>query len=148
MTQIIDKSIERTLYYRETTAPPRNCPQCGQALVQAYGPYQIATRQGQQLTDMLMISGDFGYLCAGCPTAVVHVPTLAEMLYDMPPKPGWRIGPEFAVIGLLNLDAIPDDQKHVPLDKLDDYPLVLFHVATTPKKRPLRRRKPKPKRRK
>ena len=74
------------------------------------------------------------------------------MLYGVPMKPGWEAGPEFAVLGLVNLDAVPPEQADVPMNEWDPYPLVLFHAAepsrsksSTRSKRP---RKPKPKRRK
>ncbi|MCB8943411.1 MAG: hypothetical protein H6658_06625 [Ardenticatenaceae bacterium] len=151
MSDKIDKSIERKMFYHEAEVPPDVCPQCGQALVQDFGPYQVATRSGRRLTDEFMMSGDFGYLCAGCATAVIHLPQLADMLYGVPTKPGWKAGPEFAVLGLVNLDAVPPEQAHVPMDEWDPYPLVLFHASEPSQpKRPTsskRPRKPKPKRR-
>jgi hypothetical protein len=152
MSNKIDRSIERKLFYHQAEALPDTCPQCGQSLVPDSGPYQVATRSGRRLTDEFMMSGDFGYLCAGCATAVIHLPKLADMLYGVPMKPGWKAGPEFAVLGLVNLDAIPPDQATIPMNEWDPYPLVLFHAADDPKpKRPIRAkrpRKPKPKRRK
>ena len=153
MSQQVDKALERKMFFHEGSAPPDNCPQCGQRLVQEHGPYQIATRSGRRLTDEFILSGDFGYLCAGCATAVIHTPKVAEMLYDMPLKPGWKVGPEFTVLGLINFDAIPPEQAHTPIDELDPYPLVRFHAAQFsqkehPSSRRKRPRKPKPKRRK
>ena len=153
MSDKVDKTIERKLYFHEADEPPDNCPQCGRRLVQENGPYQIATRSGRRLTDQFVISGDFGYLCASCATAVIHVPKVAEMLYDIPLKPGWKVGQAFTVLGLVNFDAIPPEQAHIPIDQLDPYPLVPFHaVQTLQKERPPSRRKrprkPKPKRRK
>ncbi|MEJ2749808.1 MAG: hypothetical protein P8183_18150 [Anaerolineae bacterium] len=152
MANQVDKTIERKMFFHEGAAPPDNCPQCGQRLVQEYGPYLVATRSGRRLTDQFVMSGKFGYLCPGCATAVIHVDDLAEMLYGVPLKPDWKAGPEFTVLGLIDLDAIPPDQAHVPLDDLDPYPLVPFRAAGVPQKsrpaRPRRPRKPKPKRRK
>lgn len=152
MIQKIDKSLARKMFFHEMDTPPENCPQCGLPLVQDFGPYQVATRSGRRLTDEFMMSGDFGYLCAGCATAVIHVNKLASMLYDAPIKPDWKAGPEFTVLGLVDLDAIPPGQHSVPIDQLEPYPLVPFAAANAPSgnqpNRKIRPRKPKPKRRK
>jgi hypothetical protein len=152
MRNKIDKTIERNMFFHKEDTPPDNCPQCGQSLVQEFGPYQVATRSRGRVSDMFVMSGEFGYLCPGCATAVIHTPNLADMLYGLPPKKGWKIGPEFTVLGLVNLDAIPPDQAHIPLDDLENYPLVLFHpVGAAEKSRSSRKprvRKPKPIRRK
>ena len=150
MSQNIDRHLRRKMFFHEMDTPPENCPRCSQRLVQDSGPYQIATRSGRRLTDEFMMSGDFGYLCPGCATAVIHINKLADMLYGLPMKPGWQAGPEFTVLGLVDLDAIPPDQGNVPFDQLDPYPLVLFEAAeVTLENQPARKkrpRKPKPKR--
>jgi hypothetical protein len=152
MSRKIDKTIERKMFFHGEADPPDNCPQCGQPLVQDFGPYQVVTRSERKLTDQFMMSGEFGYLCPGCATAVIHAPELAERLYGGPMKPGWQAGPQFTVLGLVDLDAIPPEQAHVPINNLDPYPLVPFHAAAVPKqKRPShskRPRKPKPPRKK
>lgn len=150
MKQKIDKTIERKMFAHEAADAPSNCPQCGQPLVQEYGPYQVATRSGRRLTDEYVMSGDFGYLCPECATAVIHIPNLAERIHGIPMRSGWKTGEEFMVLGLIDLDAIPPEQAHIPLDDLDPYPFVPFHPAHPAKKRPSRKkrpRKPKPKRR-
>jgi len=65
MSDKVDKSIKRKMFAHEAADAPGNCPQCGQPLVQDYGPYQVATRSGKRLTDEFMMSGEFGYLCQG-----------------------------------------------------------------------------------
>lgn len=150
MNDKVDKSIERTSFYHMEEAPPDICPRCSQPLVQNYGPYLVATRSERELGDEFMMSGTFGYLCANCATAVFHIPDLVEMLYvGTEGKPDWEVGPMFAVLGLVNLDAIPPEQADVPIDELDDYPLVPYRAYTGPaQKRPPRRKRPrKPKRR-
>ena len=152
MTNQVDKTIERIMYPHDAVERPVNCPQCSQPLIQESGPYLVATRRGRRKADSLMVNGKFGYLCSGCDTAVIHMPELTEMLYGTPLKPGWKIGSEFAVLGLINLDAVPPEKAHLSVLDLDPLPLVLFHSprstaksgSSVRKKRP---RKPKPKRR-
>lgn len=134
MKQKIDKTIERKVFSHQADDPPDNCPQCSQRLVQDSGPYQVVTRSGRRVTDEYAATGDFGYLCPGCATAVIHTPTLARMLQGVAAKPGWETGEEFMVVGLVNLDAIAPDQADVPLDNLDPYPFVPFHPARPAKK--------------
>ncbi len=152
MQQKIDKTIEREVFAHDADDPPDNCPQCSQRLVQDLGPYRVVTRSGRRITDGYVISGDFGYLCPECATAVIHIPTLAAMFQDVASKPGWETGEEFVVVGLVNLDAIPPDQAYVPLDDLDPYPFVPFYSTRPAKKRETLRkkrlRKPQKRRRK
>ncbi|HID51319.1 MAG TPA: hypothetical protein EYP41_04675 [Anaerolineae bacterium] len=126
MSEKIDKSIPRKMFDIETTEPPDVCPQCGAPLAQETGPYLVATRRGRRLTDEFVLSGSFGYLCPECPTAVIHLPELSDMLYGVPLKPGWEAGPEFAVIGLIDLDAVPPDKTDVPITNMIPQLLVPF----------------------
>ncbi|MCP4423770.1 MAG: hypothetical protein GY803_04690 [Chloroflexi bacterium] len=97
------------MFAHEAADAPTNCPQCKQLLVKEYGPYQIATRSGRRLTDEYVMSGDFGYLCSGCATAVIHIPNLSERIHGIPMRSGWETGEEFMVLGLVNFDAIPPE---------------------------------------
>jgi len=150
MNHNIDRTIERMVIFRYEEKDLENCPRCGQLLVQDSGPYQVATFDGQRPADEFAINGDFGYLCAGCETAVIYLPELAKMLsVVLQKKPGWDIGEGCAVIGLINIDAIPSDQRHLPLEDIDPYPLVHFYADDSENKKLRRKSKPrKPKRRK
>jgi hypothetical protein len=151
MSNQVNKAIERVMYTHDGVEPPVSCPRCGQALIQETGPYLVATRRDWRLTDNFMASGDFGYLCAGCDTAVIHTPELATMLYGGPSRSGWKVGPEFSVLGLINLDAVPPEKAHIPIPDLDPLPLARFHSRRSKESRSAVRKKrphkPKPKRR-
>jgi hypothetical protein len=43
-------------------------------------------------------------------------------------KSGWNIGPEFAVMGVIDLDAVPPEKAHLPLGD-DDNPIPLVHFS-------------------
>jgi hypothetical protein len=151
MSMKIDKTIERMVIFRNEKKDLERCPRCNQPLVQYPGPYQVATFDGSRPADEFVMGGDFGYLCAGCATAVIHLPALAEMLHQAYQKPGWDVGGGCGVIGLINLDAIPPDQRHLPLDDLDPYPLVHFYADSSKVKKrgpQAKPRKPKPRFRK
>jgi hypothetical protein len=101
------------------------------------------------------VSNDMGWFCADCPTVVINTHEMDSALAH--PMPGWDVGNEIAVVGILDLDAIPPGQEHLPLDEIDPLPLISFDVApdrksaarstrSTKKKRPKRvkpKRKPK-----
>jgi hypothetical protein len=106
----------------------------------------VATFDGLRPADEFAANGDFGYLCVGCETAVIDLPALAEMLHVVYQKPGWDVGQGCTVIGLINLDAIPPDQKHLPLDEIDPYPLVRFHADSSESNKPVRKSKPRKRR--
>ena len=147
MSNNIDRTIERMAIFRSEEKDLENCPRCGQRLLQDSGPYQVATFDGQRPADEFAANGDFGYLCTGCETAVIYLPALAEMLHVVYQKPGWDVGQGCAVMGLIDLDAIPPDQEDIPLDELDPYPLVRFHSDSSEVKRLARKsrpRKPRP----
>ena len=146
MNNDIDRTIERMVIFRSEKDAIENCPRCGQRLVQDSGPYQVATFDGRRPTDEFAANGDFGYLCTGCETAVIYLPALAEMLSAAHQKPGWDVGQGCAVIGLINLDAIPPEQKHLPLDEIDPYPLVHFYADDSESNKPKRKSKPRKRR--
>jgi hypothetical protein len=77
------------------------------------------------------MGGDFGWFCASCPTVVLDKDGLDKLLsYRMP---GWKIGKEIAVLGILNLDAVPANKSHLPLGVPGNpLPLVKFndHVGS------------------
>ena len=59
------------------------------------------------------MGGDFGWFCASCPTVVLNKDELDKLLsYRMP---GWKIGKEIAMLGILNSDAVPADKSLLPL---------------------------------
>jgi len=139
----IDLTVERQVYYGER---PSTCPRCQAKLQQEHAVYLVATRTGRRIQDSFMMSGDFGYYCAACPTVVIDPEGVSRYLEHG--LPDWQIGRSFAVMGSINLDAIPASQQHLPVMDVDPLPLVPFTaVESTEKQRPASRpRKPRPKR--
>jgi hypothetical protein len=107
----------------------------------------VATRRGGKITDSFMIGGDIGWFCTRCPTAVMNMEKLSEVLqYSLP---HWDVGNQFVVLGIIDLDAIPEEKRHLPLGD-DDNPIPLVQFTNISRKtapgRPARRRKPPRKR--
>ena len=95
------------------------------------------------MTDTFLISGDFGWYCEECPTLVINPAGVGEMLSFS--KPDWDTGDAFAVLGLVDLSAIPEEKSHLPLGDDDNpIPLVEFtRVSGRPGAHPAGRRRSK-----
>ena len=85
-----------------------------------------------------IIGTDGGYFCSNCPIVVLDVNKFAELA-----KASFRVPVEevqFTVPGIVDLDAIPEEKRNVPLGKEDNpIPLVEFinyaKAVLTPKER-------------
>jgi len=121
----IDFGIQREMLMLPLSGKPGPCPRCGGALQQTYATYVIATRRGTRMTDAIMAGGDLGWFCLNCPTLVINE---SEVNHTLGVAGGrWDIGTEFVVMGIVNLDAIPESKKHIPLgDDGNPIPLVEF----------------------
>ena len=105
--------IQREAVYKDFADEPGPCPKCGNVLEQANLPYMVVTRTGNRLEDSFLISGDFGWYCQSCPVLVLNRAKLSKMMGFG--KPGWKVGQEFSVMGVMNLDAIPENKRDIPL---------------------------------
>ncbi|MGD8623996.1 MAG: hypothetical protein PVF47_13885 [Anaerolineae bacterium] len=106
-------------------------------LQQEHQVYVVATRRGHKLADPFMLNGDFGWYCGRCPTVVLNTAELVEMLSFA--MPDWDIGDEFAVLGLVDLSAVPEEKHHLPLGD-DDNPIPLVEFMSTSGKSTRRRK--------
>ncbi|ETX05218.1 MAG: hypothetical protein ETSY2_24275 [Candidatus Entotheonella gemina] len=107
----------------------------------------MATRQDGQQGDNFIMSGDFGFYCPACPTVVIDPEKLGDMLQAGNSR--WDVGDAYSVLGLVAMEAIPEDQRDMPFDELDAMPLVPFDPGDRPRRSPKQRqRKAKSKRRK
>jgi hypothetical protein len=79
------------------------------------------------MTDSFMISGDIGWFCARCPTVVIN-PEEARKFLE-PGLPGWNVGTELAVLGIVDLDAIPEEKCDLLLGE-EDNPIPLVEFTT------------------
>jgi hypothetical protein len=139
----IDASVPRVCIHQAFEGEPGPCPRCHGALHQQHQLYAVATRRGSRMTDTFMISSDFGWFCEDCPTVVINPASVGEMLSFS--RPDWDSGDAFALLGLVDLDAVPEDKSHLPLGDDDNpIPLVEFTaVSGSPGARQARRRRSK-----
>jgi hypothetical protein len=123
--QAIDLSVPRECFYRDFGSDPGACPRCGGELVQQYASYLIATRNQGKQADTFMIGSDAGWFCRTCPTIVINGRKIGQMLSYGGGR--WNVGREFTILGLVNMDAVPPEKRHLPLGEADNpIPLVEF----------------------
>ena len=135
MPKPFDIQREREAIYRNFSGQPGPCPRCGGKLKQRHHMYLVATRTSKHDSDSFMMGSDFGWFCEICPTVVINAPEVSKMLSFQ--KPGWKVGSEFAVLGLIDLAAVPADKRHLPLGGDDNpIPLVAFAGAPEPAEKP------------
>ncbi len=121
----IELSVPRKAYYQRLGGQPIPCPRCGGELHLSQQTYMVATRQDKRLADSFMTNGDFGWYCTSCPTMVIDMDELGNMLSFS--LPDWKIGSEVAVLGIVDLKAIPKEKQHMPLgEDGNPIPLVKF----------------------
>jgi hypothetical protein len=126
--QAIDLSVQRECLYRDFGHDPGPCPRCGGELVQQYASYLIATRNQSKQADSFMIGSDAGWFCRTCPTIVINRQQIGQTLSYGGGR--WNVGREFTILGLVNLDAVPPEKRHLPLGEADNpIPLVEFRAA-------------------
>lgn len=122
---LIDITIPRECIYQQFEKQPGPCPRCGGLLKSHPATYLITTRRGKESTDSFLVGGDMGWFCTQCPTVVIDPREVSGMLQHS--KPGWDTGAEFAIAGVVDLDAVPEDKTHLPLgDEDNPIPLVEF----------------------
>ncbi len=117
-----DITLPREAIYQSFKGKPGLCPRCGGPLQQRSQTYLVATRRGRRVADSFMLGGDFGWFCADCPTVVINIDKVSTMLGYGAVR--WDVGMEFAVMGIVDLDAVPHDKRHLPLGG-DDNPIPL-----------------------
>ena len=132
--------IQREAIYKDFAATPGPCPKCGGVLEQASLPYMVATRTGKRLDDSFIISSDFGWFCKACPVVVLNQSGLHKMMNFS--KPGWKIGSEFTVLGIMDLDAIPENKRHLPISS-PEIPNVLVKFRNLEGEKPASRKRHK-----
>jgi hypothetical protein len=120
----IDITIPRECIYKSFGKHPGPCPRCGGPLQQNYQSYLLATRRGKRITDSFITGSDAGWFCTHCPTMVINAEEInAPLQYGLPK---WDVGDEFAVLGIVDLNAVPEEKRHLPFGDDNPIPLVEF----------------------
>ena len=141
----IDITVPRECIHQRFEGRPGPCPRCGGRLQQSNQTYMVATRRGKKIADAFVMGNDMGWFCTRCPTVVINPDEVSDFLVHG--LPHWDIGDEFVVLGVVDLDAVPEEKRDLQLGTDENpYPLIQFvNVGgQEPSSRPARQRKRAP----
>lgn len=132
-----DASIPRTSVLKEFENTPGPCLHCGEELHLHSHTYLVATRRGSELGDPFILGGDFGWFCLNCPAVVLNKQKVEKIL--MAGQSRWDIGDNYVVVGIVDLDAVPDSKRNMPFGDDNPIPLVQFTNIGQSRRKPSRR---------
>ena len=121
-----DASVPREMFWLTDVARTNTCPRCGSALENDSQTYMCVVRSGGE-EEPFIAGNDLGYFCPRCPVVVLDHGAFAEHAALV--ASGGHI--LFAVLGLVDLDAVPEDKRHLMLGA-DDNPIPLVRFSNVP----------------
>lgn len=104
----------------------KKCPLCHSTLENEYHHYIMAIRNGNETTT-LAIGNDSGAFCPECPVVVLDRKGFERAIGGIAEEsPDWGISGavSYVVIGIVDMDAVPEDKRHLPMGG-DDNPIPL-----------------------
>jgi len=123
----LDFSVPRERYYGDFKDRPGPCPRCDGVLKQYRATYMVETYERGIPADDFIMGNDMGWFCGGCPAVVINTNVLKDFLMVQTARPDWAVGSEIDVIGIVDVDAIPEEKRNIPLgEKNNPIPLVDF----------------------
>ena len=124
-----DASIPRKMFWSDSLVNKKKCPLCHSTLENEYHHYIIAVRTGKEITT-LGVGNDYGAFCSECPVVVLDRKGFERNVGGIVKEnPDWKMSGDlrFVVLGIVNMDAVPEDQRHLPLGSdSNPIPLVEF----------------------
>ena len=128
-----DASVPRWMYWSNRISPPDKCPKCNTSLEAEYHTYLFFTKEGGNVVPF-MVGNDGGKFCSQCPVVVLDNEVFAETALS-----GGASGNSiFTVAGIVDLNAIPEEKRHIPIGD-DDNPLPLVEFLNNKKNRSTKR---------
>ena len=122
MFMSIDISIPRKMFWSNETEGTAFCPECHSALENDNQTYVLAAGKGRHV-DTFIAGNDAGYFCTQCPVVVLdrqEFDEVSEMIWG-------EKNARFNVLGIVDLDAVPESKGHLPLGGEDNpIPLIKF----------------------
>ncbi|MFC1717562.1 SEC-C metal-binding domain-containing protein [Candidatus Poribacteria bacterium] len=110
------------------------CPRCNASLEREYHSYFVAIDEEGEL-ETLMMGHNGGFFCPNCPTVVLDSRIVDELIESHAQRAGYTEGEyvKYAVMGIADLDAIPEEKKNLPLGD-DDNPIPFIKLEPAPNK--------------
>ncbi len=126
-------SEPRKMFWSRDVGDHRSCPECGSPLAKEHHTYVMATRHGGEL-DTFLVGNDGGHFCTGCATVVLDN---SEFARAAAAGLGQASGGEFVILGLVDLQAVPNEKSRDPLGTdANPVPLIKFTNLDAPGERP------------
>lgn len=114
-------SVRRRMYWLDEVEHSSYCPECTELLVNEYHIYMLMTRSTLDV-DGFIVGDNSGCFCSNCPVVVLDRSEFAEAALM-----GDNSVESFKVLGLVDIDSIPESKKEIPLgDDGNPIPLVEF----------------------
>jgi hypothetical protein len=138
-----EASIPRRMFWSDKLVNKKKCPLCRSTLENEYHHYIMAIRSGNETTTF-SAGNDSGAFCPQCPVVVLDRKGFERVVGGVVEEsPDWGISGavSFVVIGIADMDAVPEDKHHLPLGGDDNpIPLVKFiqEIDTASKSETLR----------
>ena len=117
-----------SLFMSDDIADAGSCPRCSASLEREYHSYMIVIdEEGER--EALMMGHDGGLFCPNCPTVVLDFQVVEEMISEHFQYQTDKHVESFkyAVVGIVDLDAVPEEKKDIPLGD-DDNPIPLIKL--------------------
>ncbi len=123
MEKKYDASIPREMFWSYEIPDSNLCPACNARLEKELHAYMVLMQKGKD-REFFISGNDGGSFCPNCDVVVldrnVFTAHISHATRHSAPL-------QFAVAGMVDLDAIPDDKKGIPLGSDDNpIPLVKF----------------------
>jgi hypothetical protein len=109
-------SIPRRMFWSDKLVNRKKCPLCHSALEREFHTYGIAVVSGKEITT-LITGNDAGSFCPECPVVVLDRKGFEQVMEDIVkerPDRGMYGDLRFIVIGIMDMDAVPEDKRHLP----------------------------------
>ena len=119
----LDPSIQRQMFWSKDVGGKSYCPRCFSSLDNEHQVFLMVIRDAQDISPFI-VGNDAGYFCPKCPTVVLDYDAFLEFAQLSLGRYG---DAEFTVVGLIDLEAVPEDKRSLPLGSDDNpFPLVKF----------------------
>jgi len=116
-------SIPKHMYWSNELKNPEKCPKCNSRLQKDQNPFFAIVGK-----DPLIIGCD-GFLCQNCPVIILDNNEIRNMIHTYTRKNRF----DMHIDGIIDLEAIPENQKMRPIYEVDPIPLVRFENYSNPK---------------
>jgi hypothetical protein len=114
------------LFMSDDVADATICPKCNANLEREHHSYMVAIDEEGEL-ETLMMGHNGGLFCPNCPTVVLDSQVVEDLISSYAEDHIESQTVKYAIFGIADLDAIPEEKKDLPLGD-DDNPIPLIKL--------------------